>query len=198
MPERLTSFCIFDIEMNKTSKFCNIIRTRSKENEIAVRLLFNNRLYGQVISILRQELDSMVRCIFLLNIPDLNQRENLISQMLEGKRWKNQQNKIITDKDMVEISNDLQGWTKSVYKFGCSFIHLSNFHNYIEDDPFESLDRIENDNIKNHMHNYHGFNLDNNLTFDNVKPYLYNVFDKISSNLRCYINSVEKEELLIN
>lgn len=171
---------------------------RSKENKEAIEILFRNRLYGQVVATLRQELDSMVRCIFLLNIPDLNQREKLISQMLEGKRWKNQQNRIITDRDMVEISNNLQGWTKSVYKFGCSFIHLSNFHNYREDDPFESLDNIEKENIKNHMYYYHGFNLNNDLTFDNVKPYLNNVFDKINSNLRCYIDDVEKEELLIN
>ncbi len=122
--------------MNSIQKYCQIIRNRSEENEKSVELLYPSEHYGQVMSILRQELDSMVRCIYLLNFADLEIRELLITQTLEGERWRYPNRKIITDKEMVAIANGLQGWTNSVYKFGCAFIHLSNFHNYKVTDPF--------------------------------------------------------------
>ena len=62
----------------------------------------------------------------------------------------------ITDREMVELANLLQGWTKSVYKFGCPFIHLSNSHAYNSKNPFESLPDTEKEDILSHMRHYHG------------------------------------------
>ena len=31
----------------------------------------------------------------------------------------------VTDREMVDLANRLQGWTASVYEFGRGFIHLS-------------------------------------------------------------------------
>ncbi len=42
----------------------------------------------------------------------------------------------MTGREMVEILNQSQGWTQSVYKFGCAFIHLINFHLYSVDNLF--------------------------------------------------------------
>ncbi|GAB2793878.1 hypothetical protein GCM10027275_43570 [Rhabdobacter roseus] len=53
--------------MTETEQFCQILRERSAENVSAGRLLFQNRLFGQLISVLRQELDSLVRAVFLLS-----------------------------------------------------------------------------------------------------------------------------------
>ena len=96
---------------------------------------------------------------------------------------------------MVDISNELMGWTQSVYKFGCAFIHLSNFHNYRESDPFQSLDESEKNNIKVHLNQYHGFDLQKELTLNSVVPYLQKIFDKVKGNLLCYVSDLEQNEL---
>lgn len=181
--------------MNSIQKYCQIIRNRSEENEESVELLYANGHYGQVMSILRQELDSMVRCIYLLNFSDVEIRELLVNQTLEGERWRYPNRKIITDKEMVDIANDLQGWTNSVYKFGCAFIHLSNFHDYKTTDPFESLNQVEKIDIKSHLNQYHGFDLQKELTFESLIPYLKKVFEKVKGNLLCYVSNLEENEL---
>ena len=177
-------------------EFCNLVRKRSEENKQAVDALYNMALYGQVMSILRQELDSMIRCIYLLYQP-IEDRKSLINQTLTGKRWQYNNGRIITDKNMVEIANNLQGWTKSVYKFGCAFIHLSNFHDYENADMFTDLDSNEKEDIKQHTNHYHGYDLNQTLTFLSIKPYLSQVFMKVYGNLECYISDLENNNNLI-
>ena len=50
--------------------------------------------------------------------------------------------RVITDKEMVELAQELQGWTESVYKFGCAFIHLSGLHDYNSRDPLSLVSEI--------------------------------------------------------
>ncbi len=95
---------------------------------------------------------------------------------------------------MVELADTLNGWTKSVYKFGCAFIHLSSFHDYTLNDPFANLEPAEIHSIKTHLHNYHSFPVANNLTVQTIAPYLVMVFDKISGNLECYLQNLERHE----
>ncbi len=64
--------------MDDTEQFCRLVRERSIEHKKAIHFLFGNRLAGQMLSILRQELDSLVRVIFLLTL-DLSVRSNLIN-----------------------------------------------------------------------------------------------------------------------
>ncbi|MCW8898112.1 MAG: hypothetical protein OQJ96_05885 [Flavobacteriales bacterium] len=180
--------------MTTARSYCNLIRSRTTENRAAVQLLNGQRLHGQVMSVLRQELDSMVRCIYLLET-ELDERERLMLQTLNGERWRNSNNRIITDRDMVNVSNHLWGWTDSVYSLGCAFIHLSNFHDYQESNPFDTLEESEKVNIKNHLNNYHGYDLSLELTFESVQPYLIAVFDKVSSNLNCYVERVENNAI---
>lgn len=137
----------------------------------------------------------MVRCIYLLNFSDLEVRELLANQTLNRERWRYPNRRLITDRIMVDISNELMGWTQSVYKFGCAFIHLSNFHNYRESDPFQSLDESEKNNIKVHLNQYHGFDLQKELTLNSVVPYLQKIFDKVKGNLLCYVSDLEQNEL---
>ena len=40
---------------------------------------------------------------------------------------------------MADLAQHHQGWTLSVYKFGCTFIHLSSVHDYNDRDPLEQL-----------------------------------------------------------
>jgi len=178
--------------MNSTEQFCQVIRERSIENQAAARAVYDIGLYGQVVSILRQELDSLVRVIFLLD-KDLSAREHYINQTLNKEKWTLPGTRtVVTDKQMVDHSSRLFGWTKSVYKFGCAFIHLSIMPNYKNENPFQGLLEDEIIHIKRHLHEYHSFELGNELNIITIAPYLMPVLDKISSNLRGYISDLEQ------
>lgn len=180
--------------MTNKTRFCTILRERSIEHKKAISLMLQNELYGQAISILRQELDSMVRVIFLIEEPDFSVREHFVEQTLENIKWTLPNTRsIITDRQMVELSNLLFGWTKSVYKLGCAFIHLSPMSNYKNENPFLKLGETEIQDIKNHLHNYHGFPLTSDLNMDAISSYLDKVFTKVSDNLEAYIESFEND-----
>ncbi len=99
----------------------------------AMHLMECHRLSGQMVAILRQEVDSMIRVIYLLSITDLSERQRLIEASVSGNPWTIKGKKAqITDREMAELSGRLHGWVASVYKFGCAFIHLSSFHDYNE------------------------------------------------------------------
>lgn len=181
--------------MTDTDKFCQILRERSAENISAGQLMFNNRLYGQLISVLRQELDSLVRVVFLLS-KDLHSRQHFISQTLQNTKWTLPNSRtVITDRNMVDLTDSLHGWTNSVYKLGCAFIHLSPMADYRNSNPFQQLEQAEIMDIKQHLHNYHGFQLSDPLNMDTVKPYLLRVLDKVSSNLECYIEHLQNNRI---
>ena len=181
--------------MTETEKFRQILRERSKENLSAGQLLFSNKLYGQFISVLRQELDSLVRTVFLL-CKDIDVREHFIRQTLQNIKWTqpNSRNPI-TDRQMVDLANNLHGWTNSVYKLGCAFIHLSPLADYKNNNPFEQLSRDEINDIKLHLHHYHSFDLSEDLTMETIEPYLLKVLEKVSSNLEYYIEALENKSV---
>lgn len=142
-------------------------------------------LPGQLVALLRQELDSMVRVILMLAQEDRAYRSALIRAAVTGQRWtKPESRQHVTDRQMVDLANRLNGWTRSVYKYGCAFIHLSNAHDHGERDPFLSLPEDERGAILAHMRYYHGGPCRSNPTFDDLVPFLPEVFEKIASNLK--------------
>lgn len=176
--------------MTPTAQFCRILRDRSAEHRTAARLLFTQGLYGQVIAILRQELDSMVRTIFLVSLSPSN-KLHYINQTLNNEKWTLAGTKTqITDRQMVDFANTLHGWTKSVYKLGCAFIHLSAMADYNYNNPFLQLPSNEQQDIQQHLHNYHSFPLSDNLSVATVGPYLLKVLQKISDNLEYEIQKL--------
>ena len=179
--------------MDNTEQFCRIVRQRSKENKTAIHVLSMTGLTGHVMSVLRQELDSMVRVMFLLN-QTLEERNHLINLTLTGKKWKLRSNANVTDKQMVDLADILNGWTESVYTFGCAFIHLSSFHDYLFNDPFENLEPDKIDSIRRHLNNYHYFPMKTELTLKSISFYLPMVFDKIEENLECYVKNLEDRQ----
>lgn len=183
--------------MSDNEYFCKIVRQRSNENRSAIQLLSMSGLTGQVMSILRQELDSMIRVIFLLK-QTIEERNHLINQTLNGKKWKLKNNKQVSDKQMVDLADSLNGWAKSVYKFGCAFIHLSSFHDYTFNDPFMNLEKDEITSIKKHLNHYHGFPMTMILNMESISFYLPMVFDKIANNLECYIEYLEENKIDID
>ncbi len=185
-----------------TQIFCKIIRQRSAENRRAIELMSVD-LGGPLspaFSVLRQELDSMVRAVFLLSINDLSERRRLIQATLDGRKWRvvtvKGKWRDVTDREMVDLSQLLQGWTRSVYKFGCAFIHLSNLHNHLSVDPFRKLSETERQDILTHMRYYHGGPASDDLTMDTFVKYIPAVFDKIAGNLECYVKDLEGDQKL--
>ena len=146
------------------------------------------------MAVLRQELDSMVRCIFLLSISDRRYRGQLVEDAVHGRQWRTEDRKRkITDRDMVDLSAQLHGWTQNVYAFGCGFIHLSAFHDYTDRDPFDFLTSADRKIIGHYLRNYHGFTVYAATKFKDITPILPVVFDKIAGNLECYLKDLEAD-----
>jgi hypothetical protein len=184
-----------------TQTFCGMIRNRSEENRRAMQSFPQvHDVLSPAFAILRQELDSLVRVIYLLGVKNLPERQRLIGSTLRGEKWKVQTPKgkwmDVTDRTMVDFSQQLQGWTQSVYKFGCAFVHLSGFHNHIEENPFNKLKEAERQDILSHMRYYHGGPCHDNPDMTELASYVPQVFEKIASNLECYLKQVEQDETL--
>jgi hypothetical protein len=181
--------------------FCDAVRQRSIENRPAILRIGRGRdAASPAMAILRQELDSLVRLIWLLSIRDEGERNRLIHATLSGRKWTSKTSKgrerTITDRDMVEVAQRLHGWTQSVYKFGCAFIHLSEFHNHAVEDPFRRLPESERQDILRHMRNYHAGPLGDDPDIDELADYIPQVFEKIAGNLECYLNTLQGGEEL--
>ena len=175
--------------------FIEIIKSRSDEHESAFSRIHD--LPGAMMSILRQELDSLIRVLYLLSISDINERKRLMECTLSGERWKVTTAKgkqaDITDAMMVEVSEKFEGWARSVYKFGCAFIHLSNFHGYHASNPLETLSAEEKADVLNHMRHYHHGPQSDNPTFQELASYFPGVFEKIKGNLECYLEDLAND-----
>jgi hypothetical protein len=175
-------------------QFIGLIQNRSKENSESLKDDFTKKRIGKCIETLRTELDSFIRVIYLGRIADINERERLIQQTLSGEKWTiltpSNKWKLVTDKDMVDKANELNGYVHYVYKFGCGFIHLSDFHNYATKNPFDKLGETEKVDVKNYLNQYHHFPIDNELTVESITNYIPDVFKKISSNLACYSGKI--------
>jgi len=180
-----------------THTFCTMIRNRSDENRRAMHCFsIPYGVLSPAFSILRQELDSMVRVIYLLQITDLVERQRLIQSTMQGEKWRvstsEGKSRYITDREMVDLAQQLQGWTQSVYRFGCAFVHLSDFHNHLAQNPFQRLQEAERQDVLSHMRNYHGGPLHDNPSMEELSEYLPRVFDKIADNLKCYLEHLER------
>ena len=87
-------------------EFIQLIKSRSDEHGIAFSRIHD--LPGSMMSILRQELDSLIRVLYLLSISDLEERNRLMACTVNGNQWKisTPKGKLVkvTDAQMVEVS----------------------------------------------------------------------------------------------
>jgi len=102
----------------------------------------------------------------------------------------------MTDREMIEIAHALQGWTQSVYKFGCAFIHLSSLHDYNDRDTLKLLPANEREDLLQHCRHYHGGPTEPDPSFLDLVPYMPRVLEKISANLEHYLAELESGKLL--
>ena len=175
----------------EVQSFTQQIRRRSREHARAIDMIAKVGLVAPAVSILRQEVDSLVRVIFLLAQPS-PYREDLIRASINGERWLRPNGRSsVTDREMVDLSTRLIGWTQSVYKFGCAFVHLSNLHNYDVNDPLAKLPGTEREDILRHMRYYHGGPKSDHPTLDDLLPFIPKVLKNISDNLEYYLEQLE-------
>lgn len=144
-----------------------------------------------MIAVLRQELDSIIRVLYLFQQPN-SRRAELIKESVNGVRWhRADSTAFVTDREMLELSSKLIGYDKYVYKFGCHFIHLSNMHDYNDRDPLYLIPAKERKEIISYINDYHGGPTGNAIRFVDLVPYLPDVFDKVSGNLDCLLEMLE-------
>jgi hypothetical protein len=74
--------------MSTLEEFCRQIRARSTEHRKAISLLYDNDLMAPLAAIIRQELDSIFRVIYLLTISNLEFHLDFIRSSVEGTPWK--------------------------------------------------------------------------------------------------------------
>lgn len=176
--------------------FVRQILNRSRDHQRAMRLLVEANIPSQMMAVLRQELDSMVRVIYLLS-QDKPRRRTLILAAVDGDQWRQSNGRgRVTDQEMVNLAQHLQGWTLSVYKFGCAFIHLSNLHDYNDRDPLELLDVNERTAILEHCRSSHGGPSVERSSFQDLIPYLPKALDKVSDNLRLYLKKLQEDGVI--
>lgn len=145
--------------------------------------------YGSCISLLCQELNQVVRVLYLLNIaPD--ERNRLIEFTLNDKKWyiaeANRKKKYITEETFSVFTNSFGGWEKAICEFGESFKTVSGSLTHPMKDPVTALQADERDKIHRYITSYHDRNFPANFTIDELTPMLPVVFDRIAESLRAY------------
>jgi len=170
----------------------NLVRNRSIDNSEAFRLLFEAKNRSAAFGILRQELDSLIRAIFLSQHTIL-ERTHLASLTLDGQKWRRMNSKeVITDRKMVDFAQELEGWAKYVYKFGCSFIHLSDLHLATDIRLADKLDPEERLAIRSYVKRYHSVDLSEQINLSELFAVSDRIFQKIHDNLECYLEQLEQ------
>lgn len=167
------------------------MRGRSAQNRDAVSVLAARRLKGHVVGVLRQELDSLIRAIYLLSISDIEERERLARGIVASGELRRPTGGRIQDRQMLDLANRLHGWAEYVYKFGCAYLHLSHLHDTGGADPFRGIADEERADILRYLRHYHHAPHTDDPTFEDIEPILPLVLQKITSNLEHYIHDLE-------
>jgi hypothetical protein len=174
------------LDMNTNLQtFIRFTEDRSQSNLKAIEALCDLQLYGQAVSILRQELDSLTRVCYLIATTDPVERQKLVDDKVSGTKWS------IGDGQLVQRAKLYNSWATDVYFFGNNFTHLTDFHDYKVNDPLLKLSSDEKEQLRYYLHSYHQFPTDRELSFDNVVPYIQKVANKVANNLKSYLRHLQ-------
>src|ERR1035437_6820606 len=100
--------------MDSLAIFCRQVRARSAEHRLAVARLGSARTHGTIVGILRQELDSMVRVVYLLSVTDRGRRDELVAASAAGRQWSRpDRGGRVTGRERVELAGRQNRWTRS-------------------------------------------------------------------------------------
>lgn len=181
--------------------FVRMSEARSREHQQAMKVALDHGWLAIAGCVLRMELDSMMRAIYLLRHPDV--RDSILASCVAGKGFRVggkriQDREVMEDaeKAMAEDAIHVSGWVKAVYEFGNEFVHLTNAHDYAVEDPFEVYDG--RDAVIKYLNHYHankvaGGPLDgSSATLHDLSSYAPYVLEKITVNLYIYLKNLRK------
>lgn len=170
--------------------FCRTVEARSHEHHDAMRVALDMGWLAIAGSVLRMELDSMIRVIWLLGHPET--REQILESCVAGNGFKAGRMPI-RDFEMVEEACKRNGWVRAVYDFGNRFVHLTSAHDYAAVDPFQAYEH--RGKVIGYLNYYHrgkvpGGSLDGRSTLCDLAAYAPYVLEKITSNLNGYLEQL--------
>jgi hypothetical protein len=172
-------------------EYKKLVSQRLDENRKSFDLLFGIKHYGNCISIMRQELDQVIKLLFLLN-SNKNDQKQFIESSINNHKWfiVNSENKkeIITEDILATYSETLDGWDKSVYEFGLAFGSLANTYNYGTKDPIKSMGENDKEKIYKYISEYHNSNFPKDYDLSKLILELPTILNKISINLQKYMD----------
>jgi hypothetical protein len=151
------------------------------------------RQYGTAIGLLRQEIDTFVRLVYLDALDD-PEAWRLIEDLVKGKKWrriKGGHRQRITDREMVKLAQTRYFWVEKAYQFACKLIHLSDFHDYQSVDPFTTIPTSDKRTIMNFLRGYHGYR-DNDIDLPRFIELLPKVMVKIRGKVEEYCDALER------
>jgi hypothetical protein len=168
--------------------FCRAVEARSKEHREAMNVAMRHGWWAIVGSLLRMQLDSMVRVIYLLHRPA--ERDRILTSCVAGEGFKHDRHRI-PDRDMIAVADN--AWVRAVYEFGNKFVHLTDAHDYAELDPFPAYEH-KGEVIK-YLSQFHRGKVPGQLSEDgstlrDIAAYATHVLDKVTSNLCAYVGDL--------
>ncbi len=177
--------------------YMRLVEKRSREHNQAFGMLYAQGLYGACAAIIRQEIDNLMRVDYLAFSVALADRDKLCGDALSGARWQRRSEKgKLTDIRDVEFhtgANDNHSWVSLAYEYSSKFIHLTIFWDYGVSDPVVTMPEKDRLELASYLSSYHGFP-GHDLKMNDLFEYLPQVFEKIRSNIECY---VEQEDGLL-
>jgi hypothetical protein len=178
--------------------FCRTVKARSQEHHQTMEIALERGWWAIAGSVLRMEVDSVIRVIYLLHNPDT--RDRILASCVRGNGFKDGRNRI-PDQQMIRVATSDNNWVNAVYRFGNKFVHLTDAHDYADVDPFQAYD--QKDEVINYLNQYHGGKLSGqplgaSSTLRDIAAYAPLVLDKITSNLLGYIERLRKEVAPLN
>lgn len=170
-----------------------MISNRLEENIKSFDLLYSLKHYGNCISIMCQELDQIVRILYLMNC-GIDSKKQLISSSINNQKWHithiDNQKEYITDEILVNFSKSLKGWDQSIIEFGYLFKSISVNYNYGLRDPIKSMSEPDRVAIYTYIKNYHVENFPMQFSTDDLIPILPMIMKLIGEKLNDYLNAL--------
>jgi hypothetical protein len=172
-------------------EYKKLILQRLDENRKSFDLLYGIKHYGNCISIMCQELEQVVKLLFLLN-SSKNDQIQFIKASINNQKWfftnKEFKKEYIAEDVFTKYSETLEGWDRSIYEFGLSFGHMANTFNYGTRDPIKSIGENDKEKIHNYIIEYHNKDFPKNYDLESLIKELPTILNRISVNLQSYMN----------
>lgn len=199
------SLCRYSVRMATSSyassqedfeSFTRMVRSRSSEHRKVMAFATEDNLLSTQMSTIREEVDSLLRVIYLLGINDYNELAEIIKNSFDqrtfGPTKTDGGTRRISDRSMIKAASEQFDWLETLYDFGCSFIHLTGLHSYQERDPFCMLSPSEREVIAGFLNHYYGGAISANSQFTEVAHYLPQIYRKVAENLEHLLGDLQE------